>query len=197
MEADKVNAAPIKWAQRQDSVYLTIDLRDVVDHEINLTSTHLEFSGVSDGKKYACNLEFFEEVETEGSVWNVLPRNVQMHILKKDKEAEEWWVRLLKDKHLEKNSVSIDWEKYIDEDDDEPDAGFDMSALDGGLGFGGGGGMGGMGGMGDMAGMMGGMGGMGGDSDDDEGIDSDDEDLPDLEDADENPPEEKKEETAT
>ncbi|CAM9573347.1 unnamed protein product, partial [Choristocarpus tenellus] len=110
------------------------------------------------------------------STWKVLPRNIQMHI-EKEKTGEEFWARLLKDKALEKTNVKIDWNKYVDEDDDG-DARFDMSALDGGSGFGGGmgggmPGMGGMEGMGEMgnmeemmsklgAGGMGGMGGMGG-----------------------------------
>lgn len=55
-----------------------------------------------------------------------------MHILKKDKEDEEFWPRLLKDKAMEKNQVNIDWDRYVDED--EEDGGFDMSALEGGQG---------------------------------------------------------------
>jgi hypothetical protein len=55
-----------------------------------------------------------------------------MHILKKEKEDEEFWPRLLKDKAMEKNQVNIDWDRYVDED--EEDGGFDMSALEGGQG---------------------------------------------------------------
>ncbi|CAM9892615.1 unnamed protein product [Heterosigma akashiwo] len=200
MASETANVAPVKWAERQDSLYLTIALADVTDHTINLTETTLEFSGKSEDKEYACNLEFLHEVETEGSVWNVLPRSIQMKIMKKDKDADEWWGRLLKNKALEKGQVQIDWDKFVDEDEEEAGNDFDTSALDGGMGFGGG--MGGMGGMGggmgglDMASMMQNMGGMGGgmgdmgdlgdeegDLGDEEGEDSDDEDLPDLEDA--------------
>ena len=90
-----------------------------------------------------------------------------MHILKDEKEEEEFWTRLLKDKALEKNQIKIDWDRYVDEDEEEE--GFDMSNMDGGSGMGGppGGGMGGMPGMGGMGGMPGmggppGGGGMGG-----------------------------------
>ncbi len=99
------------------------------------------------------------EVNPEKSAWKVLPRSIQMHIYKKgDSEDAEPWVRLLKDKHQEKGQVSIDWNKWVD-DDEEPDAekgGFDMSALNGGSGFGGGMPPPGMPG---MPGMGGGLGG--------------------------------------
>jgi len=154
------NTAPIKYAQRKDSLYLTIALADVKDEKIVLTDTKLNFEGTSGGKSYEVNVDFFKEVDSEGSTYNVLPRSIQMHILKKDKEDEEFWTRLMKEKALEKNHVKIDWDRYVDEDEEEE--GFDMSNMDGGQGMGGmPGGMGGMpGGMGGMPGGMGGMGGM-------------------------------------
>ena len=47
--------------------------------------------------------------------------------MKKDKEEEEFWPRLLKDKALEKNQVKIDWDRYVDEDEEEE--GFDTTAV--------------------------------------------------------------------
>jgi hypothetical protein len=150
------NTAPVKWAQRADSLYVTISLPDCTETDIKLEDKTLVFSGVSEKKKYALNLEFFKEVDADGSVWNVLPQSIQMKLMKKEKE-EEFWPRLLLDKALEKTNVKVDWDRYVDEDEGG-DEDFDMSALGGGQGFGGGG-MPGMGGMGGMPGM-GGMGGM-------------------------------------
>ena len=132
------------------------------DEKIVLTDGELKFEGKSEEKDYQVNIEFFKPVDAEGSTYKVLPRSVQMHILKKDKEEEEFWPRLLKDKALEKNQVKVDWDRYVDEDEEEE--GFDMSNLEGGMGMGGmpGGMPGGMGGMPGMGGM-GGMPGMGGD----------------------------------
>jgi hypothetical protein len=113
--------------------------------------------GKSGGQDYTVDIEFYKEVSASGSTYKVLPRSVQMHIIKKKEESAEFWPRLLKDKEKEKNQVKIDWDRYVDED--EQDGGFDTSALDGGMDFGGMGG-GGMGGM-DFGGMGGGgMGGM-------------------------------------
>jgi hypothetical protein len=74
-----------------------------------------------------------------------------MHVMKKNKE-EEFWPRLLEDKHLEKNQVTVDWSRYVDEDEEDEEGGFDTSALEGGMGMGGGG-FGGMPGMEGLGGM--------------------------------------------
>jgi cytosolic prostaglandin-E synthase len=160
---------------RADSLYVTISLADVKDHKITLASDKLSFTGTSNGKSYALELEFvsdcdlmacliinqkeiidnkactniivtyvffiskFKEIETEGSIWNVLPQSIQMKLNKKE-ASDEFWIRLLKDKHLEKTNVTIDWDRYVDEDD--ASGNFETSNLEGGNDFGGGGGMG-------------------------------------------------------
>jgi len=48
-----------------------------------------------------------------------------------EEEEEAFWPRLLKDKALEKNQVKIDWDRYVDEDEEVE--GFDTIALDGGM----------------------------------------------------------------
>jgi hypothetical protein len=165
---------------------------DVKSESINLTDKELQFTGTSEGKEYSVNVEFFKNVDAAGSTYKVLPRSVQMHIMKGKEDRDEFWPRLLSDKALEKNQVKIDWDRYVDEDEEEE--GFDMSALEGGMGMGGMGGMSGMGGMGgpggmDMEALMRQMGNMGGgdmgmpDDEDDSGDENgdDQEDLPDLE----------------
>lgn len=125
---------------------------DVKGESIDLVDESLKFKGISENKEYEVDIVFLKPVDAEGSTYKVLPRSVQMHVMKKEKDEEEFWPRLLKDKALEKNQVKVDWDRYVDEDEEEE--GFDTSALDGGQG------MGGMGGM-DMASMMAGMGGGG------------------------------------
>jgi prostaglandin-E synthase len=89
-----VNTAPVKWAQRKDSLYITISLSDVKDHKIDLASNRLTFSGRSGDKQYSVELVFFKDLDTEGSIWNVLPQSIQMKLMKKEKD-EEFWPRLL------------------------------------------------------------------------------------------------------
>lgn len=192
------NTAPIKWAQRSDSLYVTISLPDVKSESITLTDDKLVFTGTSGANEYACDFEFFKGCDAEKSTYKVLPRSVQMFIVKAEEEEEvsgadveersdnvqiirsdvasgrfssfsndsntlpnpQFWPRLLKDKAKEKNQVKIDWDKYVDEDEEEEAGGFDTSGLEGGQGMGGMPGMGGMGGPGGPGGPGGGMGGM-------------------------------------
>ena len=127
------------------------------------------FSATSGDAKYGLELELFEPIVKDESKWNTKGRNVIMSISKKDKEQEEWWPRLTKEKG--KNPlITIDWAKWKDPDsedegaNDDPMGGMDMNAMGGMGGMGGMPGMGGMGGMPGMEGLggMGGMPGMGG-----------------------------------
>jgi len=159
MAALVTNVAPAKWAQRKDIIYLTIELPDVKDESLTLTNDKLVFAGKSNGKDYVLNLEFLHPLDADASSWKVLQRSVQLVLAKADPDAE-FWVRLLKDKVLEKTNVKIDWDKYVDEDEAEGKD-IDMSNMEGASNFGGGGGMdGGMGGMGGMGGPGGPGGGM-------------------------------------
>ena len=98
--------------QRTDSLYVTISLSEVKNEKVDLTATQLTFKGESQGKEYNVVLEFFGEVETEGSIVKVLGPSVQLLLSKKVK-GEEFWPRLLKDKALEKNGVTLDWDRCV------------------------------------------------------------------------------------
>ena len=126
--------------------------------------------GTSNDKSYHVELEFFKNVDTDAkeSKWAVGKRNIHFFIMKKDKE-DEFWPRLLKCKNLEKTNVKTDWDKYVDEDEEDEDSGFDMSALSGAGGF-------------DINQMMAQQAAMGaGDASAEPDSDDDDDDLPDLE----------------
>jgi prostaglandin-E synthase len=125
----------------------------------------LAIRGTSNGQLYEVSLDFFKEVDVESkdSIWAKTDRNLLFHIVKKNQD-EEFWPRLLADKNLEKTNVKVDWSKFVDEDEEEEQEGFDMSALNGGGGFD----INQMMAAQNAAGMM------------DEGSDSDDEDMPDL-----------------
>jgi hypothetical protein len=139
------------------------------------------------------------KIDKEKSKISASPRCV---ILVLEKAEEETWPRLTKESGRHLTHIKVDWDKWVDSDDEGDADGFDLSSMGdfsslGGMGgmMGGMGGMGGM--MGGMGGMMGGMGGMGGmdfsalggmdGAAADEagaavpGDDSDDEDLPKLE----------------
>ncbi|KAL0051790.1 hypothetical protein WJX82_002176 [Trebouxia sp. C0006] len=194
----------IQWAQRKDRVYLTIDLQNAKNPTIKLDNGsdgkhgHVSFKGKAqshatgaDAHEYEVELDLFGAIDSEESKISISDRSVLLVIAKQEPTGEHW-PRLLKETGKVGRNIKVDWNKWVDEDEEEdkPDD-LDMSQLQNLQQFGGGG-MPGMGGMGGMPGM-GGMGGMPGMADmnfedlggDDENIngaaDSDDEDLPPLE----------------
>jgi len=103
---------------------------DVKDETITLTDDKLVFNGKSGADTYTCDLEFFAPCDSSSSTYKVLPRSVQMYVVKKDAEAD-FWPRLLKDKLKEKNQIKIDWDRYVDDDEEEEAGEFDTSGMGG------------------------------------------------------------------
>lgn len=142
---------------------MTIEVADCQDIKIDLNEdeSRLTFSAVSNGEKFAFDMVLYDKVIKEESKWNTKGRNVFLSISKKDKEQEEWWPRLTKEK-IKNPLITIDWSKWVDpdEEDENPNptgmgGDFDPSQMQDFMQ-----GMGGMGGMGGMAGN---------DSDDEDG----------------------------
>ena len=55
----------VLWAQRPESVFVTIDLKDVSEQELEVTDTAIKFSGTSGEKKYAFDFDFAHEIDRE------------------------------------------------------------------------------------------------------------------------------------
>lgn len=53
-----LNLAPLKWAQRKDSLYVTITLPDVKDYKVDVAGDKLVFEGTSNEKRYQLELVF-------------------------------------------------------------------------------------------------------------------------------------------
>ncbi|KAM0286038.1 hypothetical protein ACHAQH_001046 [Verticillium albo-atrum] len=200
----------VLWAQRSSAsdatknfVYLTITVPDVPASslKLDLKPTGLTFDGHSDTlkKDYHLDLELYGEIDTEESKVNHTGKNIELKLQKKELK-EEYWPRLLKESK-KVHFLKTNFDKWVDEDEQEEAPEEDFSQFGGMGGMPGMGGMEGMGGMGGMPGMpgMGGMGGgdfggidfsklgaggMGGadfGGDDDEGDDDDEDDMPALE----------------
>ena len=143
-------------------MFLTIDILDVEKTEINLTEEGLlSFKAESHGQKFGFEFELYKGVIKAESGWNTKGRNVSFRLTKQEDDREEYWPRLTKDK-TKNQKITIDWSKWVDEDEvqDAPQVPEeDMQGFGGDMG-----GMGGMPGMGGMGGMpgMGGPGGAGG-----------------------------------
>lgn len=161
MAGDSSTKAPaVIWAQRNDKVFLTINIEDAKETKINLEANKLHFSalGGSEGQKYEVTVEFFKEIDTEKSRYTALPRNIPMVLMKKEEDS---WPRLLKEK-TKVHWLKTDFDKWRDEDDSDFEGGDDMQLED-------------------MMKQMGNFNGTEGLGDPAEEEDSDDEELPDLE----------------
>jgi hypothetical protein len=165
----------LKWAQRKEFVFITIECEQLEKHEISLKDNVLAFEGEDKEKTYGFSHKLFAEIDEEKSKWNTKGRHIICTLYKKDTDAS-FWTRITEEK-TKNHKIQADFNKWCDSDEEDeaqnleqeggqqfgggpPGAG-GMGGMEGMMGGMGGGGMPGMGGMGGMPGM-GGMGGMGG-----------------------------------
>ncbi|KAJ6405525.1 hypothetical protein OIU84_013480 [Salix udensis] len=196
----------VKWAQRSDNLFITVQLPDAQDVKLKLEPEGKFFFSATSGVDkipYEIELELFDKIIVEDSKTSIGSRSIH-YIVKK--AENKWWGRLIKQTGKPPVFLTVDWDKWIDEDEEFTskgapemgDTGFDFPGMNlgGGGGFdgmnlGGGGGFDGMnlGGGGGFDGMnFGGGGGFGGPAPD---MDDDDEDETEDENAEEAPSAEK------
>ena len=144
---------PVLWAQRSSNtdgdknfIYLTISVPDVPkgNLKLDLQPTGLSFEGRSDTlkKTYKVALEFYAEIDPAESKVHHTARDVEMKLRKKEL-SEAYWPRLLKEAK-KMHFLKTDFDKWVDEDEQDEAADDDFSKFGGDMG-----GMGGMGGMGE------------------------------------------------
>lgn len=155
----------VLWAQRDDYVWVTVDVANAEDLKVDLGSDSLKFECKADGKIYGFEVQFFKAIVKEDSKF--LKHRLVDFCLKKAEAAD--WPRLISDSK-KVSWIKVDWSKWQDSDAEDEPEGFDMSKMGGFGDFG-------------MGSEMAGLGGMGADFSAFQGEDSDDEDpdeLPDI-----------------
>ena len=148
----------MKWCEREDKVYLTIELPDAKDAAVTIEAREFTFRATAAGATYEERIALFADVSKEKSTYAVTARQVFCVLIK---EEAKWWERLLREGEKKPANLHVDFDRWADEDDDAGDvdtSGFDMQSMMGGGGGMGGGGM--PGGM-DFSQLMAGMGGGG------------------------------------
>ena len=65
-----MEAAPmLKWAQRRDRLFITVDVQDVTGEVVSLSQDALVFSGQgSDSRQYKLDLKFYKPVDAKHKV---------------------------------------------------------------------------------------------------------------------------------
>ncbi|KAE8356772.1 HSP20-like chaperone [Aspergillus coremiiformis] len=184
----------VTWAQRSSGsdaernyLYVNIKAPDVARKEatLTITPTNVKFAGDSKkGVRYEVSLDLYAEIDPENSKVNHSDREVEL-VLRKKELKEEFWPRLLKTTQ-KIHFLKTDFDKWVDEDEQDEAAEDDYANNFGGFeGLGGeGGGLGNI----DFSKLGAGLEGMGGadaGAAEAEG-DSDDEDMPELEEVENN-----------
>jgi len=102
--------------------------------KLDLSSTGLRFEGKSATlkKTYRVALDFFAEIDEDESKINHTARDIEIKLIKKELK-EEYWPRLLKDSK-KMHFLKTDFEKWVDEDEQNEAAEEDFSNF-GGMGM--------------------------------------------------------------
>jgi cytosolic prostaglandin-E synthase len=106
----------VQWAQRNDIIYMSVDIQDSKNVKLEVEGTKFKFSCEdSKGEKYAFEFELSHEVIKEESKWTSSGRTVEIILPKK--ETEKFWEKLYSGKKL--HYVGIDWNKWVEEGEEE------------------------------------------------------------------------------
>lgn len=208
LKMSKVLTPEVAWAQRSSEsdaeknyLLITVSIPDCESPEVKIEAGSLDLEAQSRGHvgdehkhTYKLHIDFYKDIVPEKSLHKIANgQHYFLKLFKKDLELE-YWPRLTKEK-IKYSNIKTDFDKWVDEDEQETaaDTGMpgdmDFSQLMGGMGGAGMGGMGGMGGTGgpsmeqlqSMLSQQGGLGGLGGeDLGDFGGEDEDDEEIEEI-----------------
>ncbi|KAH7683568.1 HSP20-like chaperones domain-containing protein [Dioscorea alata] len=106
-------------AQKSDKVFITIELPDAKDVKLSLQPDgHFHFSAITgaDNVAFEIELELFDKVNVDESKAAIGSRTVCYLVKKAEKK---WWSRLLKQEGKPPVFLKVDWDKWVDEDDEK------------------------------------------------------------------------------
>lgn len=108
----------MKWAQRSDKVFLTVELPDSKNPKVKIEPegkfSFLATAGPENGP-YELDLDLFDKINVEDSKVSAGLRNI-FCVLQKNEKG--WWKRLLKSEGKPPPYLKVDWDKWVDEDEE-------------------------------------------------------------------------------
>ncbi|XAR48621.1 hypothetical protein NMG60_11031500 [Bertholletia excelsa] len=111
----------VKWAQRSDKLFVTIELPDAKDVKLKLEPEGKFFFSANSGADntpYEIDMDLYDKVDVNESKANVGLRNI-CYLIKK--AESKWWSRLLKQEGKPPVFLKVDWDKWVDEDEEKDD----------------------------------------------------------------------------
>lgn len=122
----------VKWAQRSDKLYITIELPDANNPKVKLEPDgKFTFSATTGQEQTYYELDFYlyDRVNVGESKISIGLRHI-FCIVKK--EEKKWWIQLLKSEAKRLPFLKVDWDKWVDEDEEK-----DVPPVGQGMDFGG------------------------------------------------------------
>ena len=119
MTETKTQFPMIKWAQRKDRLFITINVVHSKKPIVDLTDgKRIKYQGTDGSVNYAFDMELYDEISKEESKYTLESRNIFLNL--KKKTSGPYWPRLLKDEK-KYHWIEVDW-MYFTEEDEEDEA---------------------------------------------------------------------------
>ena len=119
MTETKTQFPMIKWAQRKDRLFVTINVVHSKKPIVDLTDgKRIKYQGTDGTVNYAFDMELYDEISKDESKYTLESRNIFLNL--KKKTSGPYWPRLLKDEK-KYHWIEVDW-MYFTEEDEEDEA---------------------------------------------------------------------------
>ncbi|CAG8534742.1 24829_t:CDS:2 [Cetraspora pellucida] len=99
----------VLWAQRQNELYITINLVDIKDPKIDVTKDKISFEGIggTEQKLYQFELNLNKEINPEASKRSQTARSIIL-VLDKAEHGQKYWPRLQKEPENANDAAKTD-----------------------------------------------------------------------------------------
>ncbi|KAI9138964.1 HSP20-like chaperone [Paraphysoderma sedebokerense] len=116
----------VLWAQRTNQIFLTINLSDVTEHNVDIEkqSVTVFAHGGTEKKWYKVELKLFDEVDVENSLYTVTARQIFVNLTKLQKD-QPYWPRLL-ESSTKPHYLRTDFSRWKDEDEQDEEGDEDI-----------------------------------------------------------------------
>ena len=114
--ATKTQFPILKWAQRKDKLFITINVVHTKKPTIEIEGKKMKYQGTDGSINYSFDIELYDEIDKENSKYTLDARNIFLK-LKKKKEGP-YWPRLTSDK-VKYHWIEVDWVYFTEEDEEE------------------------------------------------------------------------------
>lgn len=103
----------ILWAQDKKSIFLTFEIRNIKEQDIQFFERNLKIKGKNENNEFDVNIELYSDINVENSTWSIKPKGI---ICTLKKNLETFWNKL---STIKMNNLKIDWSKWVNEDDSD------------------------------------------------------------------------------